>query len=183
VSAALEGLLVVAGVAGMLGAVTGLVLLFSPRRLFDDSSRLRRVLLEADVAAVFNRRFAIERRVYRRHRFFGIVVLLGAVAAASFAAYLSVHPRALKLQALLGRLGFTFIEVLTATLAVVLAVVGICLIMRPSVLKGIETIMNRWVEAPAQGKSHAAVLRAILRAPRIAGLLLVAAGLACLRPF
>ena len=179
----LEPFLVGARVAGLLGAATGLVLLAVPRRFLEAPNGLRRVLLEADIGALFNRRISLERSFYRMHRLFGFGVLAGAIAAGSFTWYLASVPRALKLQRVLGRLGYDFIEAVAALLAVVLLVVGLCLILRPSVLKGLEAVMNRWVEMPAKGRSHAAISRAILRAPRVAGLLLLAAGVVCLRPF
>jgi hypothetical protein len=66
--------------------------------------------------------------------------------------------------------------------------IGVFLLVRPSALKGLETAANRWIEPfPSSTKAtvpaETGINRLILRAPRFSGLLLLAAGLACLLAF
>ena len=176
-------LLLVAGMAGIAGIAAGLTLLVAPRHLLDHPSPLRRVLLEANVGDWFNRSIAIEKRVYRRHRAFGALVLAGSAAAAAMCWYLAFNPSALPLYGVLGRMGARVVMLFFGAAAVGLWVAGICLLVRPSVLKGIEAAANQWIQPMPAHSVHTHVSRAVARAPRLAGLLLVASGLFCLRIF
>ena len=181
---ALSSILLAAGVAGVFGAATGAALLFVPRRFLEEPRALRRLLLETNIGDVFNRRFTIERRVYRRHRLFGAFVIVGALAGTSLLWIATQNPAVTAaLVATLGKIGFRVALTVATALDVLLYLVGVCLLLRPSVLKGIEAAANRWID-PIPGKSsHAVVSRMVLRSPRVAGALLLITGFACLRPF
>ena len=161
-----------AGMAGVLGAVTGALLLFAPRDLLEGSTPLRRLLFETNLGAPFSRSFAIERRFYRWHRLFGSAVIAGGLAAGALAAYLAINPRAMNLYLILGKGGFRVVELLAATVALLLVIVGVCLVVRPSVLKGIEAAANRWIEPLGAGKTPT-VSAVVLRGPRVAGAVLL----------
>jgi hypothetical protein len=161
-----------AGIAGVLGAVTGAALLVVPHKLLEGSSPLRRLLFETNLGEPFNHRFVIERRLYRQHRIFGSTVVAGGLALAALATYLVLNPKALNLYLLLGKSSFRVVQFLAATIALLLVVVGVCLVVRPSLLKGIEAAANRWVE-PLPGRRTPTVAAAVLRAPRVAGAMLL----------
>ena len=169
-----------AGIAATLGAATGVLLLLAPRRMFIDRTPLRRLLFETSLAGPFNRRFVIERRIYRRHRLFGAAVIAAGIAAAALVVYLSLNPRALNLYALLGKSGFRAAVLAIATAALLLLAMGLCLVIRPSVLKGIEAAANRWIEPPTAGKGPS-LSSVVLRSPRLAGALLLLVSAFCLR--
>jgi len=165
---------------GILAIVTAGALFFSPREALQRGSRLRRILLEADLTIVFDRRFAIERRVYRRHRMFGLLVMGGTLAALSLlwmagsspavaAALGETVSRELRMAALAGTL-----------LALTLFIVGVVLFVRPSALKGVEALANRWIDPVGPSPSSAAVSRLVSRAPRATGMVLFVAGVVCL---
>jgi hypothetical protein len=86
------------------------------------------------------------------------------------AGYLAMNPRALHVYLLIGKLGLRVAVVLAATCAVLLVTLGVCLVIRPSVLKGIEAAANRWVETKSPGPTVSA---AVLRNPRLVGVLLL----------
>jgi hypothetical protein len=162
----------------------GGILLCAPPRLFEVSSTFRRLLFETRVEQLFDRRFAIERQVYRGHRIVGTAVIVGAVAVIALLWYFGQKPYAVRaLRGLLGTPGAHVLTLVAATLAVVLAVVGTCLAIRPSILKGIEAASNRWIEPMPTTNPHMALSRWVLRAPRVVGLVLLVAGVLCLRPF
>lgn len=170
--------------AGVLGAVAGAALLLAPRRWLEKPARLRSLLFETNVAELFNRRYTIERHVYRRHRIYGGLVLLGALTSLALLWYLGHQPKALRsLVAALGLNGARTLALVVATVAVCLVVVGTCLVVRPSVLKGVEAALNRWIDPMPVENPHMIVSRWVLRAPRLAGALLLAAGFLCWRPF
>jgi hypothetical protein len=171
-----------AGAAGVLAGVTGLALLVAPRRLLAPQAPLRRWLLETDMVQVLNERRSIERRVYRWHRLSGALVLGGAAAALALIVFLATDPRSIPVRAALGRLGFRVTLGVAATVVLALIVVGVCLLIRPSVLKRFEAMANRWIEPRASAR-HIAFSEAILRAPRLVGALLLAAAVVCVWPF
>lgn len=164
----------------MAGIAAGVALLFLPRRLLSGPTGLRRVLFEVDVGEFFNQRFAIERSVYRRHRLVGCLVLLGACAALVLVWYLAKPKAAAWLANAVTPLGGRIATILLASVGVTLAVVGTCLAVRPSVLKGIEAASNRWIDPMAATNRHMVVSRWILGSPRVTGAVLLAAGFACL---
>ena len=175
--------LAAAGVAGLVAAVVGVLLLTIPRRVLDGPTGLRRVLFETNLGTVFDARFAIERSVYRRHRIVGGVVLLGAIALAMLLWYVGRKPSVVtQLRGALGVVGLRVVTASAMTIVAGLGVAGTCLLIRPSVLKGLEAAANRWIEPPRRD-AHMAVSEWVLRHPRATGLVLVLAGLACLRPF
>jgi hypothetical protein len=158
--------------------------LLLPRRQLDEAAPVRRVLFETDVGQFFNRRFSVERSIYRRHRIAGAVVLAGAVAAITVVGFLRNAKMTTLLVANLGLFGMRTVSGFVATIALILAVFGTCLLVRPSVLKGVEAAANKWIEPLAQSNSHMAVSRAVLRNPRLTAALLILGGMFCLvRPF
>jgi hypothetical protein len=161
---------VAAGVAAILAIVSGAFLLLAPRAVIDGPTIFRRLFFETNIGEPFGRKFAIERGIYRRHRIFGIAVILGGGVIAMFAAYLAMNPRALDIYLLVGKPGLRVAVVLAATCAVLLVTLGFCLAIRPSVLKGIEAAANRWVETKSPGPTVSA---AVLRNPRLVGVLLL----------
>ena len=180
---ALQAGLVAAGVAGIIGAVAGAVLMVVPRDLLQRPSRLRRVLFEMDLGDPFNRSYAIERRVYRRHRIAGSAVLAGAAALVALLWYLGHEGRVSgEIRQVLGAFGLRTMTVVAWTIAAGLVLAGTCLLVRPSVLKGIEAAANRWIEPPKTPR-HLFVSEWASRSPRLAGAILLLAGVACLRPF
>jgi hypothetical protein len=166
---------VAAGVAAILAIGLGAALLLVPRAMIDGPTIFRRLFFETNIGEPFSRKFAIERGIYRRHRIFGTGVILGGLVVAAFAAYLAFYPRALDLHMLIGKSALRVTIVLSASCALFLLIVGFCLVIRPSVLKGIEAAANRWIEPKAPGPALSA---AVLHSPRLVGaLLLVGAAL------
>lgn len=164
--------------------VTGATLLFAPRHLLEQPSPLRRWLLEIDLGELFNRHYAIERRVYRRHRLFGGIVLVGSVATMLLLWYATSHKLVPKwLIATLGKLGFRAVILVAATVALILLIFGLCLLIRPSVLKGVEAAANRRIQPVAANRVRREAGRWVIRSPRVAGAILLVGGFVCLRPF
>jgi hypothetical protein len=161
----------------------GAALLLIPRRVLEQPTAARRIFFETDLAMLFDRRFAIERGVYRRHRAFGVLVLAGALALMALIWFMSRGARTTALGAVVGAQGIRTLALLGITLGIGLLLFGICLLVRPSVLKGVEAAANRWIDPLPAHNPHMVVSRVVIRAPRLLGLLLLAAGLACWRPF
>jgi hypothetical protein len=184
-----QTLAVICGIGGALGLAAGAALLIVPGRMLRERTRLRRWLLEIDLVALLDQRRTIERPLYRHHYGFGAAVMAGAVA--SLAALWELRDDPLVTGVLAGILGAWGVRAVILTswaLALFALGIGVFLLVRPSTLKGLETAANRWIEpfpsftkatAPAERGIH----RLILRAPRLTGLLLLAAGLACLLAF
>ena len=167
------------GVAGVLGIATGAILALTPKRRLEPSGAVGRWLLGTNVGELFDRRYTIERRVYRRHRIVGGVVLAGAAAALTLILFLSIDPRSVPIRNALGPFEFRTLVAVAATLALILVAFGLCLLVRPSVLKALEAAANRWIDASARAKRFE-VSQLVLRAPRLVGVLLLVGGFACL---
>jgi len=186
----LEALRAISLVAGVLGVVTGTALTVSPGRLLRPGGRGRRWLIETDLVALLDRRRSIERPLYRHHRAFGAAVIVAAGASLAVLWRFGAYPAVLKAFAgVLGAWG-AFALVFTAWVSAVFALgIGIFLLVRPSALKGLETVANRWFDplshAWQAGNSdgYDFIGRWVQRSPRVVGLLLFVAGLLCLDAF
>jgi hypothetical protein len=184
-----QTLALICGIAAALGIASGTALLIVPRRALREGTGLRRWLLEADLIALLDRRQTIERSLYRHHRAFGAAVIAGAVAwLAALWAWHDHLPLTGVLTGVLGAWGAKAVILITWALAVFTLGIGVFLLIRPSALKGFETAVNRWIEpfslsTKATVPAETDINRLILRAPRFSGLLLLAAGLACLLAF
>ncbi len=173
-------------IAGTLGMAIGAGLLAIPETMLRAHTPLRRWLFDTDFVARLNHYQPVERLIYRHHRAFGAVVVVGALAGFMSLLWLYDHP--LTTEALTRTLGFWGARAVILsgwTLAFFALAVGLLLLIRPSALKGFESAVNRWIE-PFPPSRNSTVLagkginRLILRAPRLFGLLLLAAGITCL---
>ena len=108
---------------------------------------LRSWLPEIDLIALLDRRQTIERPLYRYHYAFGAVVIVGAMAL--LVTLWALHDHRLMtdvLPGILGAWGFRAAFLTSWALAVFALGIGVCLLIRPSALKGFETAANRWIE-------------------------------------
>lgn len=170
---------VLLALAGIAGVVAGLVLLSRFRQAGKTATWLR---------ADLGRQYVIERQIYRHHRTAGLAIiaatslwlwLLSPQAAWSLwleltMNYLSriIHSGALPMM-------------LTTVLALLVLLIGVLLLLRPSLLKPIERLANRWMAPfPAQARPHSATRHGVheksRRMPGILGVALLLGGLACL---
>jgi hypothetical protein len=128
---------------------------------------------------LLNRYQKIERPLYRHHRLFGAVVTLGALVLFALLWRLPGHAF---MAAWAYGLGARMAILFSLALVVFALLIGVFLIVRPSAIKAFEAASNRWIELFPPGKPAVAspLPRLVLRTPRLAGLLLLAAGIACL---
>ena len=185
----LSAWLTVVLIAGVFGVVAGVGLLVVPRQMLLESTLLRHWLFEINLSAILNRNQSIERPLYRHHRAFGAAVIAGALT--SLIPLLWLHSHSFAMAALTRTLGFLGAQAVLLSawaLVIFVLVVGLFLFIRPSALKGFESATNRWIEPfPSLGNTtvpaERAINRLVLCAPRLVGLLLLAAGIACLRVY
>ena len=173
-----ETLIWISSTAGALGIAAGALLLLAAGAL-RKGSRWRRWLLDVDLAALLDARRAIEQPLYRHHRVFGAAVIAGALAW--FATLWTLRDRLPVPREFAGTMTLA-----GCTLAAFALGVGVFLVIRPSALKGLEAVANRWIEPfPSGGRRNAPaayyefIKQLVLRAPRFTGLLLLTAGLGC----
>lgn len=114
------------------------------------------------------RPWKVERFIYRHHRLFGSAISLGALTLMGL--LYSRHSRLLSLQSKPFGAGVQAAEWAMVIAAIAALLIGIAMFIRPSVLKGVEAVSNRWIELPMPG----------LRTMHPLGLLLTLLGLACL---
>jgi hypothetical protein len=175
-----QTLAAICGIAGAFALAAGAGLLIVAGGTRRERAWLRRWLLEIDLIALLDRRRSIERPLYRHHRAFGAIVIAGAVASLATLWNFHDHPLLTSvLPGILGAWGVRAVILASWALAAFALGIGVFLLIRPSALKGFETAANRWIESsPADGNDF--ITRLVLRAPRLTGLLLLAAGLGCL---
>jgi hypothetical protein len=172
--------------AEVLGLAVGAVLLLAPGVL-RAGGRWRRWLLEIDLVPLLDRPRTVERPLYRHHYAFGAAVIVGALASLATLWELRDYPLVTAmLSGILGAWGARVAILMTWASAVFALGIGVLVLIRPSALKKMEAAANRWIEPFAStGRlgipaGYGVISRFVLRLPRLAGLLLLASGLACL---
>lgn len=152
--------------AKLLLAAIGLILIIAGcSALLVGSARYRTLRL------VLDRSWWVERYIYRHHLAFGAAIIAGALAfLALLARYHGVGGEITHWPAFRGAQLMLLGRLAAWLFAALALVIGVIVVVRPSVLKTIEAISNRWVEP-----SPTALLP-----PRLLGILLLAAGIACL---
>lgn len=125
-------------------------------------------LLNHDFWEFCSRPWKVERFVYRHHRLFGGTISAGALTLLGL--LYSWHNRLPGMQPQPLGPGVHVAELAAWTIATAVLVIGIAMFIRPSVLKGVEAISNRWIELPLPR----------LGTTRPIGILLTLLGLACI---
>jgi len=170
-------------ISGMFGIVFGAFLLFMPYRIFKSNSPLRQWLFESDLIALLDRKSKIERPIYRYHRPIGTAVTTGSLILLFLLKNLQDYLFTSSYWT--NFLGVRLAMIFSWSLAALSLVIGIFLFIRPSALKGVEKVANRWVEPlPRADQSREAdtkgVSSLILEFPRYTGVLLLSFGIVCL---
>jgi hypothetical protein len=169
-------------VSGTTGLVAGAGLLFMPERVFSEQSRWRQWLLEHDLSTQLNRYQRIEKPLYRHHRLFGAALTVGALTLLYLLTKLQSYLFATSVWSQIQ--GVRLAMIFAWALATLALIIGILFLVRPSALKGVETLSNRWIGPPPstfqQAEPAKGINRLILRFPRHTGILLLLAGITCL---
>lgn len=118
---------------------------------------------------LLNRQWRIERGIYRHHRLTGLLI----IAAAAFFFFKTWHFGLLEPARLSDNWRMTILLLAVGNLFNL--VVGLVLLLRPSRLKPVEGLSNRWIEVDVQ-----AMLR---ERPRLRGALIVLISLVCAAGF
>ena len=169
----LRAFLLLAGATGVLAGAALLALAGRRERL----DFIRRIL-EARVTEVLDTACSIERRVYRHHRAAG-----AALVAAALAWLWLLAP----LEGLRGlwTLLLPYLPLLgIVLLALAVLAAGLVLLLRPSLLKPVERVANRWITVwpepeTMQDQAAGTWVRQVLERPRLSGAILLAAGAVC----
>lgn len=131
-----------------------------------------------------NRIWRIEHFVYRHHRLFGGAIVTGALVYLFLLTLQRAHLFGIVLEHSAAGLRLIRLIELAAWFAAVFAlVVGLFVLVRPSLLKGVETVANRWIEPLPRRPRHPARRHPSPRAQRRLrglGAALLLAGAACL---
>lgn len=180
-AAFLHGLLSFAVAGSLLALVIGIAMLVKPDAVLRVNQRVTEWMAARRVTVPLNKTIKIERYVYRRHRYVGALVLCGAL----YTLY-TLFVRFNKEDALLTyahRYNPVVVEwILESVVAlltvgsVVAALIGLVMMVRPSLLKGVEAWANRSYATPAPTQLIHAVRnrsnRLTVSAPRLLGLLI-----------
>ncbi len=171
---------------GVLATLIGLWLLIAPFGFASFSGMINRWVSTRQAARWLETPRPIERFFYRRHKLFGVLLIMGAAFALY---YLGFHYDAARMFAAFA-LPWTGpgVEVITTALTGFLLfgngmvlLIGVIVLLRPSLLKGVETASNRWVSTGEAFDSLDSRSdfpdEVIAHRPRLAGAVLLVAGL------
>lgn len=129
---------------------------------------LRDFPLRRKLGEVCSRPWRVERFIYRHHRPFGGAIIAGALTLL-YLLYAG-HIQLAGIPAERLGMGLRTANLVSWAMAVAVLLIGFAMLIRPSLLKGIEALSNRWIQIPRPGA----------RASRRIGILLILAGFACL---
>ncbi len=171
---------------GVLATLVGLWLLIAPVGFASFSGMINRWVSTRQAAHWLEAPRPIERFFYRRHKVFGVLLIMGAAFALY---YLGFHYDAARMLAVFA-LPWTGpgVEAVTSALTGFLLfgngmvlLIGVIVLLRPSLLKGVETASNRWVSTREAFDSLDSRSdfpdEVIAHRPRLAGAVLLVAGL------
>lgn len=143
--------------------IAGIGFLVAALRPPDNPETTRGGLLNDRLRKVLERPRGVERFIYRHHRSFGVAIIVGALAlliVAQAGLFRAILPGGSRAQVAM---------ILVCALAAAVFVIGMIVMLRPSSLKGVEALANRWIQ----------FFPAVATARQIGGLLLVV-GIVCL---
>jgi hypothetical protein len=183
-----QGLLAVLVLGLTLAVIVGVLLLARPRALFALNAWLSRWVDTGSTFRMLDQPHHLERFFYRHHRAVGAMIAAGAAYVLWSWAF--AYDRA-DVIAILGRrwisAGLDWVpaalEVAVVGLHGAILAVGLLVLFRPSLLKGLERTANRWQDGPAATPLDSVVGNldgAFEGHPRISGLVLVVSAFWCL---
>jgi hypothetical protein len=183
-----QGLAVVLVLGLGLALFVGVMLLARPRALFALNEWLSRSFDTAPTFRLLDQPRHVERFFYRHHRVVGALVVAGASYVLLRWAFAYDRPGVLALVSpRLATGGLDWVPLaLEATLVglhVAILAVGVLIMFRPSLLKGVEKAANRWQDGPTTTPLDSVVgnLDGTFEGhPRIAGVVLVVSAVWCL---
>ncbi len=183
-----EGLLLSLALGLLLAAMVGLLMLMQPGRLFAINERWSRWVDTSGQFEALDRPYSLERIFYRYHAVAGSLITLGS----SFVLWQWTF--AYQRNGVFSMLGarwarpelnwaVTAGEWIVVGLHILILVIGLIILLRPSLLKSLESGGNRWHRpevARALDRVYSPVERAFELHPRLAGLTLLLASTWCL---
>lgn len=131
-------------------SLIGIIFIVKPGVLVQSSRKLNRWISTSGFFDALDRPRQVERIVYRYHRWFGFIILV----AAGYCLYIFLMnmdmQRMIRILPVVGNPGFSewlyemlyYILISANTLALV---AGLIMLIRPSLLKNLEAISNRWI--------------------------------------
>ena len=183
-----QGLLLSLALGLLLSVIVSLLMLTRPERLFALNKNWSRWIDTAGLFRTLDRPHTLERFFYRHHRLLGALIALGA----GFVLWewtFAYHRAGLfgMLGARWSRPELNWIiaagEWIVVGLHALILVIGLVILLRPSLLKNLESEGNRW-HTPAVGEildtRYSVLEQRMVLHPRVAGLLLLLASTWCL---
>ena len=174
-------------IAGALGVVSGILMLLTRCRHPSVEEEASQTAIQKLLQANLSKPHYIDRHVYRHHRIIGLILVL---ASTSWLWLLLPMPAWRKLLGLTYRYIKALNQseligiVLATLLAVSILVIGLLMLVRPSLLKPLESLAHRSVMTPSKRdvlpRNDALGGFSTSTHRRMAGLILLCAGVACL---
>lgn len=183
-----QGLALVLLLGLLLALLVGVLLLARPQALFALNQRLSRWVDTRQTFNLLDQPRHLERFFYRHHRVLGALIVLGAgYVLLRWAFAYDRSDLAALLSPRWAARGMDWIplalEAVLVGLHVAILAIGVLIVFRPSLLKGVEKAANRWQDGPETTPLDSVVgtLDGTFEGhPRVSGLILVISALWCL---
>ncbi|MDD4929475.1 MAG: hypothetical protein PHP85_09385 [Gallionella sp.] len=171
-------------IASLLGMLLGMLLIFKPHLMKGVNRMANRWVSTRHINQWFDRSISIERWFYRNHRPMGLLIMVGAAYIVVYFSWL--FDKVYAVQRLIsympadqmgGLLDATIIFLLTG--ALLAFVVGLVVLLRPSLLRSFEKKSNQWISlrrgTSALDVTHGQVDAFVMEHARSTGWLLILA--------
>jgi hypothetical protein len=172
--------------AGVLAVLLGIAVIAAPQAMFRLSTVLNRWVSTDEAFRKLDQSRTVEPVIYRHHRLFGAALMLGAAyifytfAFAFDASQLSGEALFFGSRGVADAL-LDALPILNVCFSVIGFAIGLVMLARPSLLKGLEQRANRWYRTDDSLKRLDTRMEAperwFHRRPRLLGLIILVAGL------
>ena len=130
---------------GIVGVLLGATMLIKPERIVSLNENFSRWVSTIKIEQQFDRPRWIERIFYRHHRLVGALILIGAIGVL-YTFLIRYNVRRISAAIAPGNWGLWDLVIATLLVgSVVAGLVGIIVLVRPSLLRELEKMANRWI--------------------------------------
>lgn len=173
-------------ILGVVLFLLGLWILITPASFLRMGQAMSKWITTADYFEYLDKPHYQEREIYKHHRVIGALVFIGALyTLVMLALNMSVEAITIALPAVVNAYwsewlyGSLYYILLTANFLTV--IIGAVIFTRPSLLKGVERVLNRWIDPEGRLKKlderHEIALEVLPGNPRLFGLAVTLGGL------
>lgn len=151
-----------------------------PAKLLELTTRLNKWVATDSLFNGLNRSFSFERIIYRHHTISGLIIIVCCIYVflriwLCFEVAIEILP--VIINATISQWLYTALVLLIFIADIVVFIIGLIILVRPSILKGIESWSNRWIDSEKAlknlDKEYELKIEWFPKYPRVFGLFIV----------